>query len=115
MPHQSAANQPAVYLEVEDAGVSLVELLVMRDDSGQGVFFEGQGGNGSQEPTVPCGDKTGASWVNERNMKTHKATPADNLSEPTQLSLANVRPVCIADDEPRVVGEFLCGNRKRTG
>lgn len=63
--HVPSANQLTAYLEVEDAGVSVVKVLVTGDDSGQGLLFKGQGCNGRQEPAVSCGDKQGALWVSE--------------------------------------------------
>lgn len=41
------------HLEVEDAGVAVLEALAVRDDSVQQGVIEGEGGDGSQEPAVP--------------------------------------------------------------
>lgn len=42
------------HLEVEDASISVVKVLVRGHDSGQSIFLEGQGSNGRQEPTITC-------------------------------------------------------------
>lgn len=47
------SHSAAAYLEMEDAGVSVVKTLVVGDDSSQGIFLEGQGSDGGQEPAVP--------------------------------------------------------------
>ena len=42
---------------MEDAGVLVVEALVVGDDLGEQLLVEGQVGDGGQEPTVACRDE----------------------------------------------------------
>lgn len=45
-------SQRQCYLEMKDARISVVKLLVVGDDVGQGVLLEGQGCNCCQKPAV---------------------------------------------------------------
>lgn len=42
-----------LHLEMKDASVAILEALAEGDHSVQNGLVEGEGGNGSQEPTVP--------------------------------------------------------------
>lgn len=54
LPHPPAPGGGRTpHLEMEDAGISILETLAMRNHSVQEVVIESEGGDGSQEPTVP--------------------------------------------------------------
>lgn len=46
------------YLEVKDASVSTCKALPVRNHPVEEVVVEGEGGDGSQQPAVPCGHTT---------------------------------------------------------
>lgn len=61
------ANGTGVNLEVEDAGVALIKILVVGDHPGQSVLLQSQGCDGGEQPAVACGEvHTGALWVKRR-------------------------------------------------
>lgn len=47
----------ALHLEMKDASVSILEALAVGNHSVQNGLIEREGGNGSQEPTVPWDKK----------------------------------------------------------
>lgn len=50
-----APTQPPSHLEVEDAGVAILKALAVGHHAVQEGVVEGEGGDGGQEPAVPCG------------------------------------------------------------
>lgn len=53
VPATTLSPAPAPHLEMEDAGIAILEALAMWNHSVQEGVIEGERGDGGQEPTVP--------------------------------------------------------------
>lgn len=96
---------------MKDSCIFVIKLLAWGDDSGEDFRPEGQGGDGRQEPAVTWINGSVSDNVQMKDKPVVQVTPV-----PTQLSLADVHPVCTVEDELGVAAELLWrGTETETG